>query len=144
MNVKCGLVAAGLAGTLFMAGCASPGYQQNSGAINQGAVGAGLGGIAGAMAGNNIRGLNTGEGAIAGATLGAIIGAAMGSQQDTMNARINAVSEQASTVIVNVKNSNGSTTPVLIRKVGTQYVGPRGEYYNALPTEEQLKAPYGF
>ena len=139
-----GLLAMGLAGSVFVAGCASPQYQQHAGAVNYGGAGAGLGAIAGAMAGNNIRGLNTGEGAIAGALLGTIIGAAMGAQQDTFNSRLGAVSEQASTQIVNVKNSNGSYTPVLIRKVGTQYVGPRGEYYSAVPTEEQLKGPYGF
>ena len=144
MSMKYRGLAAGLTGLVFAMGCASPTYQQHSGAIGSGATGAGLGAIAGAMAGNNVKGLHTGEGAIAGATLGAIIGAAMGSQQDTMNAKLGAVSEQASTTIVNVKNSNGSTTPVVIRKVGNQYLGPRGEYYSAMPTEEQLKAPYGF
>jgi hypothetical protein len=144
MNVKSRLVAVGLTGLVLVMGCASPQAQQHAGALGYGATGAALGGIAGAMAGNNIRGLNTGEGAVAGAALGAIIGAAMGAQQDTFNAKIGAVSEQATTTIINVKNSNGSYTPVLIRKVGTQYVGPRGEYYNALPTEDQLKTPYGF
>jgi len=128
----------------LIAGCASPQYQQHQAAVNYGSVGAGAGAIAGAMAGNNIRGLNSGEGAVAGAALGAIIGAALGAQQDTFSQRINAVSEQASTTIINVKNSNGSFTPVVLRKAGTQWMGPRGEYYNALPTEEQLQKPYGF
>ena len=149
MNWK--MVVIGLASSTLMMGCASPQYQQHAGAVDYGAAGAGVGAIAGAMAGNNVRGLNTGEGAIAGATLGAIVGAVIGAQHDAvtaqgtaMNAKINAVSEQATTTIVNVKNSNGSYTPVLIRKVGNEYVGPRGEYYNAVPTEAQLNGPYGF
>lgn len=149
MNWK--VLAVGLASATLMMGCASPDYQQHAGTIGYGTTGAGIGAIAGAMAGNNVKGLNTGEGAIAGATLGAIVGAVLGAQHDAlnaqqnaMNAKINAVSEQATTTIVNVKNSNGSYTPVLIRKVGTEYVGPRGEYYSAVPTEEQLKGPYGF
>jgi hypothetical protein len=47
-------------------------------------------------------------------------------------------------VTVNITNSNGSITPVRLRKQGVGYVGPRGEYYDKLPTEEQLKPIYGF
>ncbi len=146
------LIGLTLGGVVLVSGCAGPGgYQQNPEALKQGATGAGLGAIVGAMAGNNVKGINRGEGAIAGAALGALIGAAMGAQQDDMNQQmgavnrhIDAVNETATTTIINVKNSNGSYTPVVIRKVGNQYVGPRGEYYGALPTEDQLKAPYGF
>ena len=134
-------------GTLVvaLAGCAGtePPSMQSS-TVKQGAAGAGLGAIAGAMAGNNIKGLNTGEGAIAGAVLGALIGSAMGQQQDTFSSQLRGVQEQASTVVVNVHNSNGSMTPVVLRRVGNQYLGPRGEYYSNMPTEEMLKAPYGF
>jgi hypothetical protein len=143
-DMKAAWVSVGLVGVILAAGCATRGYQQNPQAYNYGATGAGMGAIVGAMAGNNVKGLNRGEGAVAGATLGAIIGAAMGAQQDSMNQQIGAVNEAATTAIVNVKNSNGSYTPVMIRKVGNQFVGPRGEYYNAMPTEEQLKGPYGF
>lgn len=150
--MKAGLVSLALGSMVLVSGCASPGgYQEPTHALKQGAAGAGLGAIAGAVAGNNIKGINRGEGAIAGAALGALIGAAMGAQQDNMdqqmgamNARVNAANEAATTTIINVKNSNGSYTPVVIRKLGNQYVGPRGEYYGAMPTEEQLKGPYGF
>ncbi len=142
--MKAAVLAAGLAGVVLLAGCASPGYQQHQAAYGYGATGAGAGAIVGAMAGNNIKGLKTGEGAIAGAVLGSIIGAALGAQQDSFSQQIGAVNESATTSIVNVKNSNGSYTPVVIRKVGNQFVGPRGEYYSAMPTEDQLKAPYGF
>ena len=142
--MKAVVLSVGLAGIVLMAGCASPGYQQHQAAVGYGATGAGMGAIVGAMAGNNVKGINRGEGAVAGALLGSIIGAAMGAQQDNFNQQIGAVNEAATTSMVNVKNSNGSYTPVLIRKTGNQFVGPRGEYYSAMPTVEQLKAPYGF
>ncbi len=138
------LVGIGLVGVILASGCAAPRYQQNPTAYGYGAAGAGMGAIVGAMAGNNIKGINRTEGALTGAALGAVIGAAMGAQQDSFNHQLGAVNEAATTAVVNVKNSNGSYTPVVIRKVGNQFVGPRGEYYNAMPTEEQLKGPYGF
>ena len=49
----------------------------------------------------------------------------------------------ANTLVVNVRNSNGSYTPVTLRRVGNVYVGPRGEQYLSVPTEDQLKAVYG-
>ena len=140
--MKVMFLTASLAGVMLVTGCATP--SQNPSALQYGATGAGLGAIAGAVAGNNIHGINSGEGAVAGAALGALIGATMGAQQDRFQTQIGAVAEQASTTLINVRNSNGSYTPVVIRRVGTQYVGPRGEFYNALPTEEQLKRPYGF
>jgi hypothetical protein len=48
------------------------------------------------------------------------------------------------TSYVNVVNSNGSVTPVKIRRIGTVYVGPRGEQYMNYPTVEQLRPVYGF
>ena len=54
------------------------------------------------------------------------------------------VKPAANTVIVNVYNTNGSITPVELRIQGTVFVGPRGEHYLALPTQEQLQPVYGF
>jgi hypothetical protein len=131
-------------GLLFSTGCATPQYQQNQNAFNQGAIGALIGGVAGAVIGNNSHGaFGNGEGAVAGAALGGLLGGAMGHQKDQFGRQIGAVNETASTTIINVNNSNGSVTPVVIRKVGNQYMGPRGEYYNSIPTEQQLKS-YGF
>lgn len=43
-----------------------------------------------------------------------------------------------------IVNSNGSRTPVELRRAdGGMYVGPRGEYYMGLPTNEQLRPLYG-
>ena len=47
------------------------------------------------------------------------------------------------TVVVNVYNSNGSYTPVTLRQEGGSYIGPRGERYLHMPSEEQLKRIYG-
>ena len=134
---------------MMISGCASMQQrgEDNRGTLGYGVAGAGLGAIAGAVAGNNVEGINKGEGAIAGAALGAAIGAAVGHQSDNSRQNYENLSNRIdaqNSVVVNVTNSNGSITPVVLRKVGNQYLGPRGEYYNVLPTEKDLKGPYGF
>ena len=47
------------------------------------------------------------------------------------------------TLVINIRNDNGSYTPVTLRREGGTYIGPRGERYLSVPTEEQLKAVYG-
>ena len=48
------------------------------------------------------------------------------------------------TVTIWVRNSNGSQTPVTLRRAaGDRYIGPRGEYYDGLPGNESLRALYG-
>jgi hypothetical protein len=47
-------------------------------------------------------------------------------------------------ITVWVTNSNGSRTSVRLTRDGPWYVGPRGEYYSELPTNEQLRVVYGF
>jgi hypothetical protein len=46
------------------------------------------------------------------------------------------------TFTVNVPNSNGSYTPITIRRSGNGYVGPQGEFYAAFPSVAQLRAMY--
>jgi hypothetical protein len=51
------------------------------------------------------------------------------------------------TVIVWIANGNGSRTPVKLVRLNNPagyYMGPRGEYYVVLPTDEQLRPLYGF
>lgn len=43
-----------------------------------------------------------------------------------------------------VTNSNGSRISVELVKDGPWYVGPRGECYTNIPTNEQLRVVYGF
>jgi len=51
---------------------------------------------------------------------------------------------QNSTVTVWITNSNGSQTSVRLTRYGRWYIGPRGEYYAQMPTNEQLRQAYGF
>jgi hypothetical protein len=51
--------------------------------------------------------------------------------------------EEEQEVVVQVRNDNGSLTPVVLKKKGSTYIGPNGEHYKELPTEEQLKPVYG-
>lgn len=43
-----------------------------------------------------------------------------------------------------ITNSNGSRTSVRLTRQGTWCVGPRGECYPTMPTNEQLRVIYGF
>jgi len=111
------------------------------------AVGAGVGAGVGTIAGNNISGFSRAEGAVAGALIGGLIGVVAGNQQAQINSQqrqINTLSQQANQTIVNVTNSNGSITPVILTRHGSQWRGPRGELYNTLPAPAQLKSVYGF
>jgi hypothetical protein len=54
------------------------------------------------------------------------------------------IRQEMNTVMVNVTNTNGSITQVMLIKQGPGYIGPRGEYYETLPTENQLRPVYGF
>lgn len=51
---------------------------------------------------------------------------------------------QPTTLTLWVTNSNGSRISVQLVKDGPWYVGPRGEYYTSIPTNEQLRVVYGF
>ncbi len=46
-------------------------------------------------------------------------------------------------VPVNILNSNGSYTTIILVKQRDGYLGPQGEYYPGNPTVEQLKSLYG-
>jgi hypothetical protein len=48
----------------------------------------------------------------------------------------------SNTFTVNVPNSNGGYTTVIIKKSGSGYVGPQGEYYSEFPKVSQLQAMY--
>jgi uncharacterized protein YcfJ len=131
------LIAAGVGlGLAFTAGCESD---------------AQTGGMIGALAGAGIGQLAGGdtESTLVGAAVGGGVGYAVGNEQDKqkMRAEIEATRQQpamTNSVTVNVVNSNGSITPVVLRIQGNVYVGPKGEQYMSLPTPEQLKPVYGF
>ena len=138
---QCAAIVIGLA----LTGCATS--QEGTGASSAAKTG-GLGALAGAGLGAIIghQSGHAGEGALIGAAAGGAGGYVVGNEKDKAQtqSQINAVQDQANTVIINVTNSNGSITPVTLTRQGGSYVGPRGEQYTSLPTEEQLRKVYGF
>ncbi len=120
-------------GLVFFVGCESDAQ-----------TGAGVGALAGAGIGQ-LAGRNT-ESTLVGAAVGGTAGYMIGSEQDKKKAKAETdeLRQEMNIVTVNVTNSNGSITPVKLRKEGVGYVGPRGEFYDKLPTPEQLKPIYGF
>jgi uncharacterized protein YcfJ len=125
-----------IAGFLFVTGCET---QAQSGAAVGGLAGAGLGAIIGNQSGN------AASGALIGGAVGAGGGYMVGNEADKkqMNQQIQSAQQQANTTVVNITNSNGSITPVTLRRSGNVWVGPRGEQYMSMPTPEQLKPIYG-
>jgi hypothetical protein len=55
------------------------------------------------------------------------------------------VVSRVETIMVWITNFNGSKSAVTLTKdmYGPGYIGPRGEYYTTMPTEEQLRPVYG-
>ena len=58
-------------------------------------------------------------------------------------AELEQIRQEMNIVTVNVTNKNGSITQVRLQKQGTGYLGPKGEFYDHLPTAEELKPLYG-
>jgi uncharacterized protein YcfJ len=109
------------------------------------ALGAGIGAGLGMILGNNLGsgGNDRALGAAAGALLGGALGRQYGKQGETQQ-QMNYLQQQQLMTTVWINNSNGSKTPVQLRMTeGGQYIGPRGEYYSSMPTEEQLRKVYG-
>ena len=135
-----------LTASLGLTGCATAGAgsrQTNravGGALLGSLAGAGLGAVIGHQSGE------TGEGAAIGAAAGALGGYVLGNEQDKagLQAQTDAALQTVNTVVVNVKNTNGSITPVSLRRQGNLYVGPKGEIYTGVPSEDQLRPIYGF
>jgi hypothetical protein len=130
--LQIGLVCA-VGGVLVTAGCESD-------AGNTGLIGTAVGAGVGALAGGNT------EATLIGAAVGGGAGYAIGNESDKKKTReeINAVRAEQDVVTVWLTNTNGSQVAVKLRKDGPGYIGPRGERYPSLPTEEQLRPVYGF
>ena len=120
----------------------------DSGAKNDALVGGGLGAGTGAIIGHQSG--KTGQGALIGGAIGAGTGLLLGNAQDkkkqeTATPAKSEKQDAANIVTVSITNSNGSFTPVKLTKQGeNNYVGPKGEVYDHLPTEAELKPVYGF
>ena len=116
--------------SVYVCGCES---DAQTGALLGTGVGAGVGALAGGST----------EGTLIGAAVGGGAGYILGNEGDKKKAKAT-TQQQIDTIQVNVTNSNGSVIPVMLRRQGVGYVGPRGEYYSTLPTSEQLRPVYGF
>ncbi len=129
---------------IVLAGVLLVGLVVFTGCQSDAQTGAGVGALAGAGIGQ-LAGRDT-EATLIGAAVGAGAGYIIGNEQDKkkQKAEMENQAVEIDTVTVNVTNSNGSITPVKLKKQGVGYIGPRGEYYEALPTSEQLKPVYGF
>lgn len=107
-------------------------------------TGAAIGGLMGAGVGQ-LAGRHT-ESTLIGAALGTGAGYIIGNENDKAKtqARMYAMQDNINSQLVNVTNSNGSIVQVRLRREGIGWLGPRGEYYPALPNSEQLRPVYGF
>lgn len=121
---------------VMVAGCET---EAQSDALIGSAIGAGIGALAGGDT----------EGALIGAAVGGGAGYIWGNEADKKKAKQTREAQAATTATalntetVWITNSNGSKQAVRLTKQGPGYIGPRGEYYSEMPTEEQLKVLYG-
>ena len=120
-------------GSFFVGGCES---DAQTGAL----LGTGIGAGVGALAGGDT------EGTLIGAAVGGGAGYMLGNEGDKKKAAANrdAIRDEMNYETVWITNSNGSKVPVKLRKSGPNYIGPRGETYATMPTEDQLRPVYGF
>ncbi|MDE2027958.1 MAG: hypothetical protein KGK03_07360 [Candidatus Omnitrophica bacterium] len=131
-----------------LAGC-NPYNNAGEGAATGGAVGMLAGGIIGHQS------HDTGAGMLIGGALGAVTGAAVGSQIQkpvveepapapvAVQPAVPTTTYAGDTVTVNIPNSTGGYTAVVLKRTGNGYIGPQGEYYDQIPSTEQLQAMYG-
>lgn len=120
-------------GLVILAGCES---DAQTGALIGTAAGAGIGQLAGGHT----------ESTLIGAAVGGGVGYILGNEQDKQkaDAEMAGLHHEMNSVTVHVTNSNGSIIAVRLQRSGPGYIGPRGEYYQKLPTEDQLRPVYGF
>ena len=107
-------------------------------------LGAGLGAGIGAIAGGDSSAIMTG------AAIGGGAGYILGNESDkkttqqNTDAQLAQIRAEQQIVSIWITNSNGSQTEVKLRRSGPNFIGPRGETYSSMPTQEQLKPIYGF
>jgi len=131
------IAVAGLVAVGFISGC-------DSEAKTDALIGTGLGvGIAAITGGE-------GSDLLVGGAIGGGAGYILGSEADKKkaqqktDAQLAAIRAEQNIVSVWITNSNGSQQEVRLSKSGPNFIGPRGEVYSTMPTEEQLKQVYGF
>jgi len=122
-----------MAGLLMIAGCQN---SAQTGAVVGLLAGAGLGQAIGHHSGATI----------VGAAIGGAAGYMIGNEDDKQRAAMERVHmrQEMDYVTVNITNSNGSISRVRLRREGVGYMGARGEFYDHLPTQDELRPVYGF
>lgn len=131
-GLKVSAISLFLVSLVFLVGCES---DAQTGALVGTIAGAGIGQLAGGDT----------KATLIGAGVGAGAGYVVGSVSDKNKEKESRTSSAATTTeTVWITNSNGSRTPVNLTRQGTGYVGPKGEYYDQLPTSDVLKPVYGF
>ena len=89
------------------------------------------------------------EGALIGGAIGGGVGLMAGKDAEQKKAnqatqrQIDDLRAEQGIVTVWITNSNGSKTEVRLRKSGSGFKGPRDEYYDSMPTKEDLYKLYG-
>ena len=130
--------------TILLVVIVSFGLTLSPGCESDAQTGAGIGALAGAGIGQ-LAGGDT-ESTLIGAAVGGGAGYMLGNEGDKKKAAADreTIRQEMNTVMVKLTNSNGSIVQVPLRTQGVGYVGPRNEYYENLPTEDQLRPIYGF
>ena len=130
---------------LLAMGLSVTGCENDAG--NTALLGAGLGAGIGALTGDSSSALT---GAAIGGGAGYLIGdgsdkqKAQKQQQQQTDSQIAQLRAEQQMVSVWITNSNGSKKEVKLQKSGPNFIGPKGETYTSMPTEDQLKSVYGF
>lgn len=103
-------------------------------------IGTGAGAGIGQLAGGDT------EATLIGAAVGGGVGYLLGNEGDKKKAEAERddLRYAMNTETVHVTNTNGSIIAVKLQRSGPGYIGPRGEYYPNLPSQEQLRPVYGF
>jgi len=135
--VTLGLALAAGLGAVCITGCEND-------AQNTALLGSALGAGVGALAGGDT------EATLIGAAVGGGAGYIIGNESDKkktearVDQKIESLRAEQGTVTVWITNTNGSKVPVKLTQSGPNFIGPRGEIYPSMPTEEQLRQVYGF
>jgi len=131
---------------LGLCGCGSENQNRKSNGLKLSPIyGAALGGaIIGGIIGHQSH--ETGEGVAIGAAVlgvGELLRQTDKLSEKEQKRENERKAKDAEQVVIEIQNDNGSVTPVKLKKKGSIYIGPKGERYDGLPTEEQLKPIYG-
>jgi hypothetical protein len=138
-SYRTSLIIALIASLLFLSGC---GEGMRASSIYSASL---CGALVGAIVGHQSE--EEGEGAAVGAVIfgvGELLNQLDNLDNKDKQDRDNDDDGRTEIYVIQVHNSNGSITPIEIEKKGNTFIGPKGEHYESLPTEEQLKPVYGF